>query len=78
MVGAVVCLVGAVMCVVGAAVYLVGAVIKTVSSISSLINSDFTISFLILILPYFSDSVHLLIPVGRKTLLFLAWEWRRS
>ena len=52
--------------------------IKTVSSISSLINSDFTISFLILILPYFSDSVHLLIPVGRKTLLFLAWEWRRS
>ena len=40
--------------------------------------NDFTISFLILILPYFSDSVHLLIPVGRKTLLFLAWEWRRS
>ena len=33
--------------------------------------NDFTISFLIQILPYFLDSVHLLIPTDRKTLLYL-------
>ena len=48
------------------------------SILSTITNFDFMISFLIQILPHFSGSVHLLIPVGRKTLLFLAWEWRRS
>ena len=41
------------------------------SILSTITNFDFTISFLILILPYFSDSVHLLIPANRKTLLYL-------
>ena len=34
------------------------------------ISPDFMISFLIQILPYFSDSVRLLIPTDRKTLLY--------
>lgn len=41
------------------------------SILSTITNFDFMISFLIQILPHFSGSVHLLIPVGRKTLLFL-------
>ena len=34
-------------------------------------HNDFMISFLIQILPYFSDSVHLLVPTGRKTFLHI-------
>lgn len=41
-----------------------------------LTNLDFTISFLIQILPYFLDSVHLLIPTDRKTLLYLLHCWK--
>ena len=38
--------------------------------------NDFTISFLIQILPYFLDSVHLLIPTDRKTFLYLLHCWK--